>query len=165
MDLIQGSVSVLNDSKFYLENLSSADYTMQIELMSNATIGQHTRHFIEFFQCMLSQVNDEAINYCQRKRDLNIEQNPEIAIQAIDDVISKLDDLDLEQPIHLCTSKEGTDSLVSSVAREIHYNIEHCIHHLALIKIGLKIIKPDLEIPANFGVAPSTIQYRKALAS
>ena len=51
------------------------------------------------------------------------------------------------------------------MARELHYNVEQCIHHLALIKVALKIIRPDIELSESFGVAPSTIQHRKKIAS
>ena len=43
------------------------------------------------------------------------------------------------------------------------YNLEHAIHHHALIKVGLKIMT-KIELPESFGVAPSTIQYRKVCA-
>jgi len=133
--------------------------------MSQSTIGQHTRHFIEFYQCLLAQANTQNINYCLRNRDLQIEENPTVAIQAIDEVITNLEKLNLETAISLYTSKEGDEKIQSTIARELHYNIEHCIHHLALIKIGLKIIRPDLELSDSFGVAPSTIQHRKQFAS
>lgn len=42
------------------------------------------------------------------------------------------------------------------------YNIEHTIHHLALIKVGLKLVYPDLDLPNHFGVAPSTIKFQQA---
>lgn len=165
MDLIQESIAVLNDAKIYLTQLSEEEYTQEIELMSNSTIGQHTRHFIEFFQCLLSQVNKLEVNYCLRERDLNIQQRPQTALQTIEDIIVHLDDLNLASTVQFFTSKEATTSITSTVARELSYNIEHCIHHLALIKIGLKILKPEMELPSTFGVAASTIRHRKTLSS
>ena len=165
MDLIQESIAVLNDAKIYLNQLSREEYTQEIELMSGSTIGQHTRHFIEFFQCLLSQAGRLEVNYCLRERDLNIQEKPETAIQTIDDIANLLEDLDLDKPVQLFTSKDATTSIPSTVARELSYNIEHCIHHLALIKIGLKILRPDMALPATFGVAASTIRHRKTLAS
>lgn len=165
MDLLQGSISVLEDSKFYLENLTDAEYTQQIQLMSNATIGQHTRHFIEFYQCLMGQAITQKVNYCKRARDLEIEAKSSSASVAIDKIISQLSILDLGASVLFYTSKDGTEYIESTIARELHFNIEHCIHHLALIKIGLKILRPDITLPDSFGVASSTIQYRKTLAS
>jgi hypothetical protein len=39
------------------------------------------------------------------------------------------------------------------------YNVEHAIHHMALIKVGLKEVCPAVKIPADFGVAVSTVKY------
>lgn len=50
----------------------------------------------------------------------------------------------------------------TSLERELMYNIEHTIHHLALIKVGLKLVYPDLDLPNHFGVAPSTIKFQQA---
>jgi len=165
MSLIQGSVAVLHNAKSFLTKLTAAEYSQKIDLMSQATIGQHTRHFIEFYQCLLAQAHTQNINYCLRIRDLQIEENPTVAIQAIDEVIANLKKLSPQDSISLYISKEGKEKIESTIARELHYNIEHCIHHLALIKIALKIIRPDLELSESFGVAPSTIQHRKKLAS
>lgn len=52
----------------------------------------------------------------------------------------------------------------SSYCRELIYNIEHCIHHQAFIKTALFSIGKT-EIEENFGVAKSTIQYRKKINS
>ncbi len=48
----------------------------------------------------------------------------------------------------------------SSYQRELLYNLEHSIHHQALIKVALLEIQHDL-VDENFGVAQSTIEYRK----
>jgi len=47
--------------------------------------------------------------------------------------------------------------------REIAYNLEHTIHHMALIKIGILELS-DLQIPEGFGVASSTMKYKKECA-
>ena len=53
--------------------------------------------------------------------------------------------------------------LPSNYYREVMYNLEHAIHHHALIKIGIQQFTA-IELPESFGVAPSTMQYRKACA-
>ena len=161
MNLISGSVSVLNDAKFYLQKISTSEYTQLIPLIFDSSIGTHTRHFIEFYQCLLAQAESENINYCLRKRDLDIEEHPEMAIKAIDEIITQLTTLNLDTPVILNTSKAGETSIKSTIGRELYYNIEHCIHHLALIKVGLKMVCPTMKLPDHFGFAPSTILHRK----
>jgi hypothetical protein len=50
------------------------------------------------------------------------------------------------------------------MAREITYNIEHIVHHMALVKIGIKEVCPYVVMPPEFGIAVSTIKYHKSQA-
>ena len=164
MKLIKQTRVVLKNAQFYLKKITLVEYKQPIELLSNSTIGQHTRHFIEFYQCLLNQTTNRDINYCLRKRDIRIEENTNIAIDAIDTILEKITALDLQKEVFTHTAKVDGTSLKSTVGRELYYNIEHTIHHLALIKVALKITNPDLVLPENFGVAPSTAQHLKCIA-
>lgn len=164
MNLIKGSISVLQDTVCYLENLSAEQYSHSIEILSHSTIGQHTRHFLECYQCLLSQAPAKMINYCLRERNLQLETDPLYAIDFIGKIITGLADLNLDDKVVLYSSKKGSEAIDSTIKRELLYNIEHGIHHLALIKVGLKIVAPKLLLPENFGVAPSTVKYRELIA-
>ncbi len=48
----------------------------------------------------------------------------------------------------------------SSVARELLYNIEHAVHHMALIQVAVTNAFPSIELPPHFGVAYSTVQHQ-----
>jgi hypothetical protein len=45
--------------------------------------------------------------------------------------------------------------------RELTYNIEHAVHHMAIMKIGIREVAGQVVIPTSFGVATSTIRYRE----
>lgn len=161
MSLVQQNLRCFEDARIYLNIISPTAYHHPIELLSGATIGQHTRHFIEFYQCLLQQLPKGLVNYDLRQRDLLIETAPEHACAVLDDVAQAIGGLDLEQSIELEAQMDGMVKVKSNVGRELLYNLEHCIHHLAIIKIGLKVLVPDLVLPKDFGVASSTTQYRK----
>ena len=46
--------------------------------------------------------------------------------------------------------------------RELVYNIEHAIHHMAIIRIGIENDFPHAHLPDKFGFAYSTIKHLKS---
>jgi hypothetical protein len=44
--------------------------------------------------------------------------------------------------------------------RELIYNLEHTIHHMALIRVAINEVS-NITLPQGFGVAEATIQYQK----
>lgn len=163
--MITETVNYLNKIKVYLEKIAPEEYRQPISLMSNGTIGIHTRHFIECYQCLLSEMTTGEICYENRKRDKTIEENPLIAMAALQEIIHKLPTLKQEQILLLKSSLEGGCFIKSTVERELLHNLEHTTHHLAMIKIGLELLKSKVILPVNFGVAHATIQYRQQLMS
>lgn len=146
-----------------LRNLPDKNvYIYPVESLSGASIGQHTRHIIELYQCLLNGYETGMVNYDARKRDLLLETNREAAVDALQYIGSKLEQPDKEITIQY--ELHGSPLLiVSNYFREVYYNLEHCIHHQALIKVGLVTLGFH-PVSAQFGVAPSTIQYRKQCA-
>jgi hypothetical protein len=57
----------------------------------------------------------------------------------------------------------GVVAIPSNYYREIAYNLEHTIHHMALIRVGINEVSM-IELPQDFGVAYSTIKYRQQCA-
>ena len=160
--LIPSIQITLNELSNLLAQLSNKDYTYPCNGLSNATIGEHTRHIIEMFQCLENQYENGIINYDMRKRDYQIQTDANFAIESINTILNQLNksnkNLQLQQIV------DGEELLIdSNYNRELLYNLEHCIHHQALIKVA--IIQMDhVQIDDNFGVARSTIEYKKQCA-
>ena len=83
-----------------------------------------------------------------------------VAQEVIQSIQEKLLSIDTETKIFLQSSLSDSDNIATSMQRELVYNYEHCLHHLAIIRIGLSVIQPSLILPNHFGVAPSTLAYR-----
>lgn len=158
------ATEVLADLRLYLSVIDPELYSSGIDLLSGSTIGQHTRHIIEFYQCLLEQSSAHSattINYSERRRDYLIETVPGHALNCIDDICTKIKNLNPSQFCILDNEEHGsTDVVTTTIGRELTYNIEHTIHHLAIVKIALKVVIPSLQLPEHFGVAPSTIRHR-----
>lgn len=145
-----------------LHQLSDEQYTHRSETLSESTIGQHTRHIIEMFLCLEQGYNTGVVNYEKRKRDIKIETSKGFAEELLHTVSSGLDRPDKSLTLEACYSEDKDDliSLPSNYYREVVYNLEHTIHHMALIKVGVRELT-DIVLPDGFGVASSTMKYKK----
>ena len=148
-----------------LNLLQDAEYTKPSKILFNATIGQHTRHIIELFLCLEKGYTGGVVNYEKRKRDHRIETDRKLAIQLLKDIYHRI-----ERPnIDIVLETEDYEDTITTVSiptnyyREIAYNLEHTIHHMALIRVGINEVS-SVELPEEFGVAFSTIKYRKECA-
>lgn len=162
--LISQTQAVLQDVYWYLSKIDEPTYSQPLDLFSGSTIGQHTRHLLEFFQCLLVQGDEPGglVNYDSRQRELAIEQNPRVALSILDRIVRTLPSFTTDHPLRLQSSYSGTLIMDTSLFRELLYNIEHAVHHLAIIRIGLAAMAPDLLLPEHFGVAASTVAFRQA---
>jgi len=148
-----------------LEQLSNEQYVYKSKILSNATIGQHVRHIIEMFICLEDGYEPGIVNYEKRKRDYTIETRKEVATALLKQIY---DNLEKENKTLVMEAAYNDDSnelirIATNYYREIAYNLEHTIHHMALIKVGIREVS-DIAIPEGFGVASSTIKYRKECA-
>ncbi|MBS1567180.1 MAG: hypothetical protein JST39_22545, partial [Bacteroidetes bacterium] len=64
--------------------------------------------------------------------------------------------------LHATLANDTALSFSSSYYRELYHNIDHAIHHMALIRAGISAF-PHISLPAGFGVAWSTLKFRSAL--
>ena len=157
------SVEALNSLADALQQLPEQSlYTSPCEALSNATIGQHTRHIIELYQCLIEGYAAGKINYDDRKRNPLYENEIPAAVAVIREIQQNLEQSDKEVSI-FCGTDDNSVCIESNYYREVLYNLEHCIHHQALIKVALLSIK-NIHIADGFGVAPSTLQYRQECA-
>jgi hypothetical protein len=148
-----------------LQQLQDAEYTQPSKILFNASIGQHTRHIIELFLCLEQGYESGTVNYEKRKRDRDIETDRQFAIGLLKNIYQRIDkpntDLVLEADDYdgeICTV-----SIPTNYYREVAYNLEHTIHHMALIRVGINEVS-SIVLPDQFGVAYSTIKYREQCA-
>ena len=148
-----------------LQQLSHAEYVKPCNTLFNNTIGQHVRHIIELFQCLENGYDTSMVNYEKRPRDIAIETNKEFAAQLLQDVFRKLNRPDKQLTLEACYDEHTTEpiNISTNYYREIAYNLEHTIHHMALIRVGITEVS-GIELSDDFGVASSTVKYRKQCA-
>ncbi|HEX6181222.1 MAG TPA: hypothetical protein VFZ47_08220 [Chitinophagaceae bacterium] len=148
-----------------LDQLSQDQYTQPCKTLFNATVGQHVRHIIELFQCLENGYDQGLVNYEQRKRDMRIESEKDFAAGLLTEVHQGLNRENKDLQLEACYDEheESPITLATNFYREVAYNLEHTIHHMALIRVGITEVS-DIELPEEFGVASSTIKYRQQCA-
>lgn len=145
-----------------INQLNYDEYIQKIELLSNSSVGEHTRHIIELFQQLILGYETGGLDYDKRKRNTEIQINIDYAIECIATIISSLEKGD--KIISLTTLYNDDETIIQTTYfRELMYNIEHCVHHQAIIKTALLCLGKT-QINVNLGVAKSTIIYRKECA-
>lgn len=148
-----------------LEQLSQQEYSQPCTTLFKNTIGQHVRHIIELYQCLEKGYEEGIVNYEKRKRDSVIENDKEFAQKLLLEIHSGLGKGNKELVLEAIYDDHSSTpiNISTNYFREIAYNLEHTIHHMALIRVGITEIS-SIELPQNFGVASSTVKHRKQCA-
>ena len=161
--LKQEAIKQLLSIQSILSQILEEDYNATLPTLKGASIGKHVRHILEFYECLLFNNSDGKVNYDERKRDTLLEKNVKYADNFISEIIEVLMKIDSNSKITLVSKYQDQNiSMESSIYREITYNIEHTVHHLAIISIIIPIHFNYINLSENFGYADSTIQYLKS---
>lgn len=148
-----------------LEQLTADQYKTPSENLSGSSIGQHTRHIIELYQCLLNGYSAGKVCYDDRKRDSRIETDQHFAKQLLHDISSAISKDNIELQLAGTYDEQSSEKLqlTTNYYRELLYNHEHTIHHMALIRVGLKELTTE-PVAEHFGIASSTIRHREQCA-
>ena len=140
----------------YLDALTANEYSTKLSVLMHSSIGQHTRHILEFFSCFLAQKHTQIVNYDLRERNILLETDPDFATETLKQIEAAIANLSVNQSILLQTLYQE-QAVTSTIERELVYLLEHTIHHLAMVRIGIHAVAPTLDLPADFGVAKATV--------
>lgn len=166
MQLIKACDAILNQLSYATEKLTDLEFTKPSESLSGSSLGQHLRHTLEFFICLEQGFKDGVVNYDKRAHDKMIEADKFIALSYIERIQQFIKKNTSDQALRLEVGYDlEHDQVVvieTNYFRELTYNIEHAVHHMAIMKIGIREVAPHIALPPNFGVAASTIRYRES---
>lgn len=148
-----------------LEQLDQQQYSKPCSTLFNASIGQHVRHIIELFQCLEAGYESGIVNYEKRKRDNAIETNRDLALLLLKEIHQHLEKPNKGMTLENSYDEHSNETVLitTNYHREIAYNLEHTIHHMALIRVGINEVAP-MSLPENYGVAAATIKHKQACA-
>jgi len=167
MQLSLACEAILNQLEDVVRQLADDDFCKPSASLSNATVGQHLRHTLEFFICLESGYEKGVVNYDKRAHDKLIESDRFIALSAIqrirDFVTNKKSDQNLKLEVGYDRDSESYVTIETNYFRELTYNIEHAVHHMAIMKIGVREVANYVKLHSDFGVAVSTIRHHETV--
>ncbi|MEQ8304377.1 MAG: hypothetical protein RIB47_13360 [Cyclobacteriaceae bacterium] len=164
MQLIKASNSILSQLALVVEQIDEQDFIKPCGQLGNVSIGQHMRHTLEFFICLQSGCQRGVINYDARAHDQTLEASKDLALQTIRSISefvgAQKSDFGLRLEVGYKLDSHECVILDTNYFRELTYNIEHAVHHMAIMKIGLREIAPYIVLPPDFGIAASTLRHK-----
>ncbi|MEZ0486358.1 DinB family protein [Fibrella aquatica] len=167
MSLTAASADILAKLTNVISQLTNEQYARALPVLSGNTIGRHVRHILEFYELLVKSPQTGRLNYDQRQRDLPLERQADEALRRIGHLNVLIHQLNLDQPLlleaDLSVAGAGTLCLTSSIARELLYNMEHAIHHMALIQVAVQHAFSGIDLPPHFGIAYSTVQHEQGV--
>ncbi len=165
MQLKQVSANILDQLIQVSQQLEDQAFRKPLKVLSNNTIGKHIRHIIEFYDLMILGIGSGEVNYDKRTHDRVIEENRLMAIEKMNSLKLEIEKITSDSALKLKANysldKDEPFEIVTSYFRELQYNIEHAIHHMAIIKIAIISEFASVNIPEGFGIAYSTIKYER----
>jgi len=164
MNCKRGAINLIDQIINVIEMIPEGQYALPLDIFNGSTLGKHFRHISDFFDCLINQCDCALVDYASRNRDNDIEEIPEYAISKFGHLKGQIEKLNEEETLKVYADfqlEDGTRPVVTTtIGRELMYAYDHAVHHLAIVKIGLKSNNPDVQIPQSLGVAASTIKHQ-----
>src|SRR4051812_15204947 len=164
--LIEENITALQQAITLLPMLGEAQYRQKLPACFNASVGGHIRHNVDHYLSFLAGIEKAQIDYEARERDARLESDRDYAVSVLEQITTRLRALASEdKPVDVRmenTEETSADAWgQSTTRRELQFLLSHTIHHYALVAVSCRLL--GVEPSADFGVAPSTLRYRKTL--
>lgn len=159
----------LLELKGVLAQIPDDQFSRPLDVLSGSTLGMHFRHILEFYQCLFHALPGGKLNYDLRPRNREIEVKKVKCELCLAQLITELEAQEADLPLELTADYSGQGRgrevrIMTTYYRELLYNVEHSVHHLAIIRIGIKALNPHVNLSDEMGVAASTLRNRKLCA-
>jgi hypothetical protein len=159
------SLEILVQLQELADQLRDSEFTRELPVLLNNSIGKHYRHIIEFFLLMLAGTESGVVDYDSRLHDTVLERDRLECIRKLNGIIRdlpvRLSDKAMGLKVSYPPETDGSLEIPSSTAREYVFNLEHAIHHMAIIRIALQHEFTDFGLSEAFGYAYSTLKHIK----
>jgi hypothetical protein len=156
--IIQSSIKTLQKARVLLSILSDNELSNVSVAPYYSGIGSHIRHILDFYDCALNVTSENKIDLTNRSRNSDVETKCDIAIQYLDQIINKLDNIEDKIDYDIVVIDDlglGKIEMKYTFGALIAQANSHTIHHYAIINYILERIGIKFE-DDNFGFNPTT---------
>jgi hypothetical protein len=155
---------ILSHGLALFEDCTPEAYTRVHPTMFGATIGQHYRHVLDHFLCLVSGMTTAHISYDDRERNITLERDPDHAQNVTRMLLGFFQTTTAKELEAACKVTSALDysegrsvTVDSNLARELAYCISHAVHHFAIVRLMCAELR--MQLPAEFGIGPSTLRH------
>jgi hypothetical protein len=157
---------VLQQGCIFLDRIRDQTYARPLEGELAASLGSHYRHVLDHFLCLAEGIRTGQVNYDQRRRNAQLESSVACARLVTEGLIDELGGLSGEILQRDCAvtysvgyGETEAEAVRSNLAREVTFCVGHAIHHYAILRLLCAGV--GMQLPYEFGVAPSTLKHLK----
>ena len=159
----EGTLLMTSQIISILDHIDDGAYKQSLPIFSGSTLGHHFRHIIDFYTCLIRGVKKGLVDYSCRDRNTVLQTQTIAAQTALKMLLVQLDRLEESESIAVKADLSNNIHPIvqSSVGRELMFAYDHALHHLAIIKMGLISAFPNIPLPEQLGVSPSTLKHHQ----
>lgn len=166
--LLQAAEEVLVQGRELLGSLAADSYSRKSTGVFAASVGEHYRHVLDHFRCLLEGLPGESLDYDRRQRQKRLEADRDYALAMTEFMLHELWQIPhpvFEQEIAVTYSVgyhgSRPETMTSTVARELAFCIGHAVHHYAIIR--MLCAEMGAQLTPEFGIAPSTVKHQTTM--
>ena len=170
LPIVSAVEDVLQQGLALLAAMEATMYSLVLRSPYSASIGQHYRHVLDHFICLVTGLESGRVDYDERSRNRDIETDLVYArgitamlLQQFQDLSLEVLDLPCEVVYSVGYRETEVDIIPSTIGREVAFSVGHAIHHFAIVR--LLCAELGIAVPNEFGIAPSTLKHRSAQAA
>lgn len=159
--LLDATIETLDQLRDLISALSPQDYNQPCQ-GSLSGVGAHVRHITDHFDAVRNGLARGYINYNDRSRGSNIENNQSLALDKVGEIHQWLEgdglqDHAIEIETEISVNQTNNVRMPTTLSREICYLINHTVHHLAYARVVAAHF--DCHLDKSIGLAPATATY------
>ena len=161
LSIIQQNHSLIEQAIDFISKTEETTYRQRCDDVFTSSIGQHIRHCIEHYdELFIALAEKRAVRYHLRPRNMEVETDPKVAVNRLRFIRNQLDRIGSEDNSLEVSDGGAAEPSQSSLSRELEFLISHTVHHYALITVIAN--KFAVEVPKDFGIAPTTLKHRES---